>query len=60
MVAGDLSHLFESAILNIIDPGGEVFDDVARYLLQLLPRLLAQLHAINHVALMIHLIGEYV
>jgi hypothetical protein len=31
MVARDLSHLFEPAILDIIDPGGEVLDDVARH-----------------------------
>lgn len=60
MIAGDLSHLFESAILDIIDPGGKVFDDIARHLLQLLPNPLAQLHPINHIVLMIHLSGEYV
>ena len=60
MVAGDLSHLFESAILDIIDPCGEIFDDMARQLLQLLLRPLAQLHAINHIVFMIHLSGEYV
>ena len=60
MIAGNLSHLFESAILDIIDPGGEVFDDIARHLLQLLPRPLAQLHPINHIVLIIHLSGEYI
>jgi hypothetical protein len=60
MIARDLSHLFESAILDIIDPGGEVFNDIARHLLQLLPRPLAQLHPMNHIVLMIHLSGEYV
>jgi hypothetical protein len=49
MVAGNLSHLFESAILDIIDPGGEVFDDMAGHLLQLLPHSLAQLNPRNHI-----------
>ena len=60
MVTGDLSHFFESAILEIIDPSGEVLDDVARHLLQLLPRLLAQLHPMSHIVPKINLPGEYV
>ena len=55
MIAGNFSRLFESAILDIIDPGGEIFDDVARYLLKLLPHLFAQDYPINHIAPMIHL-----
>lgn len=49
MIAGYFSYLFESALLNIIYPGGEVFDDVTWHRLQLLPRLLAQFHPINHI-----------
>jgi len=49
MVAGDLSHLFESTLLNIIHPGGEVFDDVTWRRLQLLPRSFAQFHPLNHI-----------
>jgi hypothetical protein len=41
MLAGYVSHLFESTLLNIIHPGGEVFHDVTWYRLQLLPRSLA-------------------
>jgi hypothetical protein len=59
MVAGDLSHLFDSAILNIINPGGKVLDDMARHLLQLFPRPLAQLHPANNIVLRIHLSGEF-
>jgi hypothetical protein len=44
MVAGDLPPLFESLVLDIIDPSGKVLDDVARYPLQLLLRPLAQLY----------------
>jgi hypothetical protein len=60
MVAGDLSHLFEPSLLDIIHSGSEVFDDVARHLPQLLLRSLAQLYPINHIAPIIHLSGEYV
>jgi hypothetical protein len=49
MIAGYLSHLLESTLLDIIHPGGEVFDDVTWHRLQLLPRLLAQFHPINHI-----------
>ena len=55
IISGNFSRLFESAILDIIDPGGEIFDDVARYLLKLLPHLFAQDYPINHIAPMIHL-----
>jgi hypothetical protein len=34
MIAGYFSHLFESALLNIIHPGGEVLDGVTWYCLQ--------------------------
>jgi len=49
MIAGYLSCLFESAFLNILYPGGEVFDDVSWHLLQLLPRSPAQFYPINHI-----------
>jgi hypothetical protein len=49
MIAGYLPYLFESTLLNIIDPGGEVFDNVTRHLLQLFPRSIAQLYSINHI-----------
>ena len=49
MIAGYFSYLFESALLNIIYPGGEVFDDAAWHRLQLLPRSSAQFHPISHI-----------
>lgn len=48
MVTGDLSYLFESAIFDIINPGGEVFHNVAWHFLQLLPHPLTQIHPIYH------------
>jgi hypothetical protein len=49
MIAGYLSHLFESTLLNIINPGGKVFDDVTWHRLQLFPHSIAQFHPINHI-----------
>jgi hypothetical protein len=41
MIVGYLSYIFDSTLLNVIHPGGEIFDDVTWYPLQLLPHSLA-------------------